>query len=104
MRTRTVTNGAGRDFLVRIVTRGGKYGLRDCLTHDKSDPLVEFYDKTYREGRFAERGQFVSRYYLSTLNERRDEERGLGLDGGVSAWVVTAENVREALGFAEAGQ
>jgi len=72
---------AGDRWLVRVVKRDDRYGLNDCLVHDEDDPLVEFYDAEYRgsgEGReFGPRGQFVARYYWSTLCKR---PRGLGLD------------------------
>lgn len=73
-------------FTVRIVRNGEKYGLDFCLTYDSqvNDPLVEFYDARYPH---TEYGQFVSRYYASTLSER--DTGGLCLDGGVPEWSVT---------------
>ncbi len=55
-------NDQGKQLEARIIYKGDKYGLNDCLTYDgKGTPLVEFYllGKDYK--------QFVSRYYLSTL-------------------------------------
>jgi hypothetical protein len=55
-------NDQGKHLEARIIYKGDKYGLNDCLTYDgKGTPLVEFYllGKDYK--------QFVSRYYLSTL-------------------------------------
>jgi len=78
-----VTNGNGREFLVRFVYKGDAYGLDDCLTHDEDEPMVEFYDTTFSEkngGEFGERGQFVSRYNVSTLAKHGG--LGLCLDGG----------------------
>lgn len=63
-------------YNVRIVKPGDRYGLKDCLVNDKGEELVEFYDSRYMH---TERGQFVSRYYLSTLLER-DKDVGLMLD------------------------
>lgn len=68
-------------WAVRIVEKGDKYGLDDCLDND-GKPLVEFYDTRYEH---TDLGQFVSRYFLDTLAEG---ERGLNLDGGVPAWSV----------------
>ena len=81
-----ITNDQGVIFNVRFVRQGERYGREDCLVHDKPDPLVEFYDATNRE-RFGPRGQFVSRYYLSTLRERGHRE-GINLYGGEPKWVV----------------
>lgn len=69
-------------WAVRLVEKGDKYGLNGCLTHDKGDPLVEFYDTRYKHTDF---GQFVSRYYLSTLLK---SENGLCLQGDVPSWSV----------------
>ena len=43
-------------FNVRIVRAGDRYGRDNCLTHDKDEPLVEFYDSRYPH---TEYGQFV---------------------------------------------
>jgi len=77
----------GRPFTVRIVREGDGYGRDDCLTHDEADPLVEFYDASQDSSKFGLRGQFVSRYYLSTLLEP-PTDRGLGLEGSVPAWTI----------------
>ena len=86
--------------------------------HD--DPLIEFYDmdsgaaaimrnsgdKT--EAYLAEEyGQFVSRYYYSTLKMRDPlgegsaltdwSKRGLNLDGGVDRWSVSSEFMVDAM-------
>lgn len=80
-----ITNDQGRTFLVRVVRKGEKWGLNDCLTHEEDDPLIEFYDQTNagKKG-FGERGQFVSNYYARTLasDAKSLRERGLCLDGG----------------------
>ena len=86
-----VINKEYRRFRVEVVLKGGCYGLNNCLTHDKDDPLVEFWD--------VECKQFVSRYYLSTLLESSNTS-GLCLDGGVPEWHITAENKRDAVEYA----
>lgn len=68
-------------FEVGIVQKGGAYGLNKCLTHTKDDPLVEFY---------TAKGQFVSRYYLSTLMESTG---GLNLEGNVPEWQISNEGM-----------
>lgn len=115
-----VVNDDGRTFTVRIIHEGDRYGRDDCLTHDESEPMVEFFDKTYIEG-FTPLGQFVSRYYLSTLEGPRapkrelreiadpvgpsgwlgqaSQARGLKLHD-IEVWYVTAQNVADAIAFA----
>lgn len=104
---RKVTNDEGRVFNVRVVREGDRYGLNDCLEHDKADPMIEFYDATYEGERFGPRGQFVSRYYLSTLAQSTSgvcrvarSTGGLCLHGGSSVWHVSAANVRDAIDHA----
>jgi hypothetical protein len=83
-----VTNANGRAFFVRTVLQGDRYGLGDRLTHDNADPMIEFYDYQYANVRaFGPRGQFVSRYYVSTL-AKHPKGAGLCLDGGVPEWSV----------------
>jgi hypothetical protein len=83
-------------FNIRIVNMGDRYGLDDCLTNTKG-PMIEFYDSRYAH---TPRGQFVSRYYLSTLLER--EPAGLCLDGGVPAWTVSAEGMKKIMEYIQA--
>ena len=79
-------------FNVRIVNKGDRYGRADCLTHNDDRPMVEFYDRRYQHGDWPDRGQFVSRYYVSTLLEVKD--RGLCLDGGnANEWSVSADGM-----------
>jgi len=98
-----VTNKDGITFNVRLVLQGDTYGRQGCLIHEENDPLVEFYDTRYDFEDFEGLGQFVSRYYLSTLNERELDfeggSYGLQLDGGVDAWYVDGESMDEILGW-----
>jgi len=105
-----VTNDRGRKFNVRIVLKGDRYGRGDCLVHDKTDPMVEFYDATYEnKPGFGHRGQFVSRYYLSTINNEdgfnnrigKTEITGIWLECSEPAWQVTKQNVLDAIYYAE---
>lgn len=75
-------------YHVRVVRIGDRYGLNFCLTHDKDEPLVEFYDTRHPHTEF---GQFVSRYYLSTILER--DNMGLCLYGREPEWEVSAEDM-----------
>jgi len=74
----------GIPFRVVIVEQGEKYGLNKSITHEKADPLVEFYDYRYKH---TEDGQFVSRYFLSTLLEN-GSSTGIDLQGGVPDWYI----------------
>lgn len=69
-------------WAVRIVEQGDKWGLNDSLTHDRPDPLVEFYDTRYEH---TDRGQFVNRYNLSTILK---SSGGVNLDPDVPDWTV----------------
>ena len=85
--------------VVRIVYDGDRYGLRHCLVHHdagKNDPLVEFYDGTYAgQDGFDPEGQFVSRYYLSTLLEGASGLLTTGLYlGDDPSWRVPAAEMR----------
>lgn len=80
----------GRSFFVRTVFPGGRYGLDDCLTHGEADPLIEFYDRSHVE-KFGPRGQFVSRYFASTL--AKHDGGGLDLMGYVAPWKIPAASM-----------
>lgn len=107
-------NSKGIPFNVRIVRRGDHYGLNDCLTHEDSRFLVEFYDARYKtEGFHPQRGQFVSRYYWDTLNDPVVPNRGIDLQGDVKDWKIDATTFEEIrcwvkaeleAGFKEIGQ
>ena len=74
-------------FNVRIVRTGDSYGHNFCLTHGENAPLVEFYDSRYAHTEF---GQFISRYYVSTILE---SDKGLCLEGSVPEWSVSADDM-----------
>ena len=90
-------------FNVRLVRTGDKYGRKDCLTND-SAPMVEFYDSRYDFPDFMGRGQFVSRYYVSTLTENGEYGRGLCLDGGIPEWSVSADGMKQVLEYIQLGE
>lgn len=84
-----LTNHHGRTFSARVIERGDRYGLDNCLTYDKDEPVIEVYDDT--RGRF---GQFTGgRYYLSTFYNAAAAERGIALQGGVPEWTIDAATV-----------
>lgn len=73
----------GQSWNVRLVRRGERYGLNNDITHNEDDPLVEFFDT---RNEHTNLGQFVSRYFRSTLLE--SEEGGLCLQGGEPRWNI----------------
>ena len=82
---------------VRIVKTGDQYGLNMCLTNTKP-PMVEFYDGRYPHVH-APYGQFVSRYYISTILKGNLDSTGLCLDGRIPAWNVSAEDMAQVITF-----
>jgi hypothetical protein len=91
----TVTNNNGRTFELRIIEVGDNYGRNNCLTHDDPNAfgaMVEFWDTTHN--------QFVSRYYIKTLQDR-DQDYGLCLDGGVPVWSIDAAAMQTVHKFIE---
>lgn len=80
---------------VRIVNTGDNYGLNMCLLNVKA-PMVEFYDVRYPHTQY---GQFVSRYYISTILGDKEYPNGLCLDGRVAAWHVSAEDMQQVITF-----
>lgn len=80
-------------FNVRLVEKGDKYGRNDAITHNKDEPLVEFFDVRYPH---TELGQFVARYYKSTIMEI---EGGLILDSSIRDWYVDSEGIEKVQGW-----
>lgn len=97
-----VINDEGRAFNVRLLTKGMRYGRQDCLTNDRDDPIIEFYDAAYEADPkypdWIERGQFASSYYLYSL-EGHSPDHGLILHGGIPEWTISAKNVIEAVTY-----
>lgn len=96
------------EFNLRLVRPGDRYGRDLVLINYSGQVMVEFYDADYagdpRFTDFGGEGQFVSRYYLETLDSDRShlEAAGLDLDGGVPKWKLTGQQMREA--FAQIDQ
>ena len=76
-------------FTVRLVETGDVYGLNDCLTHDKEESLVEFYDQRYSHTPY---GQFVNRYTINTVLQINS---GLDLYTSEPSWKVNKEQIQE---------
>lgn len=99
----TITNSAGTAFLMRIIKKGERYGKTHSLVHNRKDPLIEFYDTDYnfdRDEHGTYLGQFVSRYFFSSLNRPNRPLCGLNLAGGVPKWWLDRSAFRSALAFA----
>ncbi len=79
-----IYNHEGTCFGVRLIRKGEKWGLNDCLTHDREDPLVEIIDLDVDRTKFPD-GQHVSYYGRSTLLER-GELVGLDMLGYEPKW------------------
>ena len=72
---------------VRLVLKGDSYGREGCLTHDKDEPFVEFYDGDYDFSPWLGiKGQFITRYNFDTLLEAHDY--GIDLYGGHPKWQI----------------
>ena len=84
-------------YNVRIVNTGDKYGRNDCLTNDK-ERMVEFYDARYDHEGWGGRGQFITRYYASTILGG-DFSIGLCLDGGIPDWNVGPEAMKQVVEY-----
>jgi len=65
--------------------------------------LVSFYDTRYNHTQY---GQFIGRYYASTLLGLDGygsgiKDRGLNLHGGVDDWFINADNANHVVDFIE---
>lgn len=71
--------------------------INDCQLYGHGLPLVEFYDMTKNT---EQDGQFVSRYYMSTLLGMDESDiplsdmKAFSLDGGVPAWTVAGTDLQ----------
>lgn len=86
-------------FNIRIVNTGDRYGLNDCLINDR-EPMIEFWDARYDH--VPGRGQFVTRYFVSTILDGLDNASyplGLCLDFGVPSWTVSPNGMRQIVDY-----
>lgn len=94
--------GAGGGFVYGKDLSNGSFGIpiNDCQLYGHGLPLVEFYDVSQDPAKFPE-GQFVSRYFMSTLlgmdsiGDSIGEMSALGLDGGVPDWTIRGDDLQE---------
>lgn len=98
----TVKGVTGHIFAVRTVYVGDRYGREGCQVND-AETMVEFYDRTYIDfdSWSGALGQFVCRYYLSSLLYMRDiaspDCMGLNLYVSVPAWAIDGPELAELL-------
>lgn len=90
MKTFTITTDNDITFNLKLLFKYDTYGLNDSLTHTGDEPLIEFYDSRYNHSPL---GQFVSRYYTSTLLEH-DDNYGLALDGNSKEWSIDKKSMQ----------
>lgn len=106
-------------FRVHLVQEGGRYGatgglvygkalsngsfgipINDCQLYGHGLPLVEFYDVSQDPEKFPE-GQFVTRYYMSTLlgmdsiGDSIGDMQTLDLDGAVPDWTIGGDDLQD---------
>ncbi len=89
-------------WAARLIPVGGRFGAEDCLVNrsryrDLQQPMVEFYDRRWTEKFDPVLGQFVSRYYMDTFVLWRG---GLDLCAHVPTWNLSADAIREVVGWA----
>lgn len=87
-----IENADGRQFAIKLLEKGDPYGLRSCLVWTDFEHGVEFYDVMYAGSGFDEVGQFVARYFVSTVLEH---EGGLSLCGDIPEWHIDDCNVQK---------
>ncbi len=99
------TGASGVPFCARMVKKGQGYGRWDgekwAMTHAGERPMVEFYDRRHSH---SPNGQFVSRYYLETVEEAESRGSGLLLDTGSSDWHLSGADLSSALGALKSAQ
>mgnify|MGYP000588343828 CR=1 FL=1 len=92
--------GATGGFVYGKALSNGSFGIpiNDCQLYGHGLPLVEFYDVSQDPAKFPE-GQFVTRYYMSTLlgmdsiGDSIGEMSAFGLDGGVPDWTIRGDDL-----------
>lgn len=99
--------GASGGFVYGKALSNGSFGIpiNDCQLYGHGLPLVEFYDVSQAPAKFPE-GQFVTRYYMSTLLGMGSFGHSIGghsigemsvfeLVGGVPIWTISGDDLKE---------
>lgn len=88
----------GVPFLCRTLTEGTRYGRDLALIHDDA-PVIEYHDARYPHTKY---GQFVSRYFLETLQQHVENKRGgLDLCGHEPLWKLDTDAFIRSVCWAE---
>jgi hypothetical protein len=92
-------NEQGKALAARTINKGDVYGLNDCLEHDETEPLIEFYHAATD----TDPAYFIGRYYRATLMgecELIPDNRPVALHGlclcGATGLTATAQQVQTA--------
>ena len=91
------------DQMIRV-TNDKNITFNVVLSKDKKEQnLVSFYDTRYNHTQY---GQFIGRYYASTLLGLDGygsgiKDRGLNLHGGIDDWFINADNANHVVDFIE---
>tara|TARA_R110002126_G_scaffold51994_3_gene141935 strand:- start:68 stop:358 length:291 start_codon:yes stop_codon:yes gene_type:complete len=91
------------DQMIRV-TNDKNITFNVVLSKDKKEQnLVSFYDTRYNHTQY---GQFIGRYYASTLLGLDGygsgiKDRGLNLHGGIAGWFINADNANHVVDFIE---
>lgn len=89
--TLNIDSATGVPLTARLVLPGMGYGNwyrgKWALSHDANTPMVEFFDQRYFHSVY---GQFISRYFFPTLDQRVNRD-GLLLDTGSPDWIINEE-------------
>ena len=104
-----VKNKNNTEFLVKVVLEGDTYGRNKCLTHDKSEPLVEFYDygrssNRIRNPYWGEDGKLISRYFISYLlsdDFKEDGSHQINLHPNIDEWFIDSEAMKPVIEWLE---
>jgi len=95
----SVTNPEGLKFNVTLRRKGDRWGLGNVLTHTDDDPIVVFWvDSVAGHNSVDGLGYPCSSYYLRTVMESAADGEGIGLEGSMPEWWVSAGNVADVVG------
>ncbi len=92
----------GSPCIVRLVHPGDSYGLNMKLANKTNEDIIEFYDGDYVDEFMDQNaglplGQFVSRYYVSTIAKRPETRNGINLEGSEEKWRISGSELNKAL-------
>jgi hypothetical protein len=86
MKEFTVINDKLEEFKIKVIQKGDKYGLNDCLTHTENDNLIGVH--------LLENDYLISRYYQSTIMQSK---HGINLDSVSMLDLLTVQYIQQIL-------